>query len=114
MFANKKFTTRSMPVFKDSFFILDADNEERGIEDSSHEYIQAIIINDGDIPPKQLISISVYEIPAEKEKAWLRDKLSIDPLGVCSLLPEDAIKFARVLNMLVGEIFNDYNYVHRR
>ena len=110
MFANKKFTKKNMPVFKDNYVIYDPDNEAEDFEPPGNKYIQATILNDDDVPPKQLICIDITEVPKEKDRKWQRHRLNCDPLGDVCLLPEDAIRLAKVINMLVGEIFNENNY----
>ncbi len=104
MFANRRFSFKSTPVFRNGDVYLDHDPDEV-------TYIQAYVVNDEDNPPKTLVHITIKDIPIEREKEYLRDRGILDPKAYISLTPEDAIKFARQINTLVSEIFKEDNYV---
>ena len=101
MFANPKFGAKKAPKFHHSYTyeVRDAPG--------SIPYLKAYIVNDDDYPPKTLIAIDVYDIPDDAE-GNLKDVYDYIR-GVC-LTPEDAIMFAKQINMLVGEIFKEENY----
>ncbi len=101
MFANPKFSRRKAPLFKSSYVF---EGEEAR---TSIPYLHAYIFNDSDRPPKTLVAIDVFDIPLDAE-GLLKGKY--DFIGGVGLLPEDAIKLAKHLNKLVGEIFKESNY----
>jgi hypothetical protein len=101
MFANPKFGAKKAPKFHNSFTF------EVREAPGSIPYLKAYIENDCDYPPKTLISINVYDIPHDAEGS-LKDVY--DFIRGVALTPEDAIMFAKRINMLVGEIFKEENY----
>jgi hypothetical protein len=105
MFANPKFGAKKAPQFPTSFTF------EVREEPYSTPYLKTYIVNDCDIPPKQLIAVDIYDIPSDAEGA-LKDKY--DFIRGVSLLPEDAIRLVRRINRLLSELFKDKNYVTER
>jgi hypothetical protein len=105
MFANPQFTHKKAPVFVDS-----ARYESDNIFYSA---LRPSIMNDEDTPPKALIELDMYLIPAEDYHDGDKWKTTYyDLTGSVCLTPEHAIKLVRHLNRLISEIFNDHNYVN--
>jgi hypothetical protein len=105
MFANPQFTHKKAPVFVDS-----ARYESDNIYYSA---LRPSIMNDEDDPPKALIELDMFLIPAYDYKngdKWKTECYDLES-SVC-LTPEDTIKLVRHLNRLISEIFNDHNYVN--
>lgn len=102
MFANPKFSAKKAPEFHSSF------TGEVNEAPFSIPYLKAYIQNDCDYPPKTLIAIDVYDIPYDASDNM---KDVYDYIRGVSLLPEDAIKFAKWINTLVAELFKDENYI---
>lgn len=104
MFANPRYTVKNAPVFLDSARF-----------ETEHIYFTALrasIMNDEDSPPKALIELDMYLVPAsdiDSGEGWKSSFYDLEA-SVC-LTPEDTILLIRRLSRLLGELFNDHNYL---
>jgi len=101
MFANSKFTARKAEKFHDSF------TYESLEEEPSIPYLTTYIVNDYELPPKSLIAVDIYDIPHDAEG---KNAGKYDYIHGVSVLPEDAIKLVRQLNVLISAIFDEMNH----
>ena len=93
-----------MPAFKDGY------TPPPGHEIIVIPHIKAYVCNDDDAPPNTLIGLYMYDVPFEDVKKGKVNEEEYENEHTIDLLPEDAIKFAKQINMLVGEIFKEENY----
>src|SRR5438128_599032 len=105
MFINTRFTRQKMSSFRETFIQIG--------DPVFVPYIKAAICNDEGNPRQTLIDLNIFYVPVEDELDGSnkdKEKEYDDGATIC-LSPEDAIKLARLLNMLVSEIFREENYV---
>ncbi|NOS83767.1 MAG: hypothetical protein HOP31_01400 [Ignavibacteria bacterium] len=103
MFANTKFSKKHAPLFMDQYRF---DGEKL----LSYSFLKPYILNDDSIPKKTLIAIDTFQVPAEDLKTNRYKTYCYDLEASVSLYPEDAIRLARQLNVLISALFDDMNY----
>jgi hypothetical protein len=103
MFANTKFTKKHAPIFADEYRF---DGEKL----VSYTFLKPYILNDDSVPKKTLIALDVFQVPQEDLKTNRYKTYCYDLEASVSLLPEEAIRLVRHLNMLISAVFDEMNY----
>lgn len=102
MFANPRYTLKNAPVFIDA--------AKWDTEAIYHSVLRPCIMNDSE--PKALIELDLFLVPAcdiEEGNSW--KKLPYDLEASICITPEDTIALIKHLSKLLGELFNDHNYL---